>query len=57
MNGLHNFVELNIFPLGSYDFIIGMDWLDLHYVFLDCHNNTFACIDDEGKKIIVKGIP
>jgi hypothetical protein len=28
MNGLSTKVELNIFPLGSYECIIGMDWLD-----------------------------
>jgi hypothetical protein len=27
MNGLNTRVELNILPLGSYDYLIGMDWL------------------------------
>ena len=28
MNGMSTKDELNILPLGSYDFLIGMDWLD-----------------------------
>jgi hypothetical protein len=26
MNGLHTKADLNTTPLGSYDFIIGVDW-------------------------------
>jgi hypothetical protein len=43
--------------LGSYDILIGMDWLDKHRDVLDCHNKTFTCIDKEGKKSTVKGVP
>jgi hypothetical protein len=28
MNGLSTKEYLNIIPLGSYDYLIGMDWLD-----------------------------
>ena len=28
MNGLNTRDELNILPLGSYDYLIEMDWLD-----------------------------
>jgi hypothetical protein len=24
---------------------------------MDCHNKTFTCLDEEGKKSTVKGIP
>jgi hypothetical protein len=47
----------NIIPLGSYDILIGMDWLDKHHAILDCHNKTFICLDEEGKHITVKGCP
>jgi hypothetical protein len=50
-------VYLNIITLVSYDILIGMDWLEKYYVVLDCHNKTFTCLYEEGKKIIVKGIP
>ena len=45
---LNNFVYLNTFPLGSYDVLIGMDWLDAHYVVSGIHNKTFTCLDEEG---------
>jgi hypothetical protein len=40
MNGLRTKADLNIIPLGSYDCLIGMDWLDQHHVVLDCYNKT-----------------
>jgi hypothetical protein len=48
MNGLSTREDLNIIPLGSYDFLIGMDWLDKHHVVLDCYNKAFTCLDEEG---------
>jgi predicted aspartyl protease len=35
MNGLNTGADLNILPLGSYDCLIGMDWLDQHHAILD----------------------
>ena len=29
-------VKLNVLPLGSYDLLIGMDWLEQHKVVLNC---------------------
>jgi hypothetical protein len=43
--------ELNILPLGSYDCLIGMDWLD--QAILDCRNKEFTCLDEEGEEISV----
>jgi predicted aspartyl protease len=34
MNGMSTWVDLNIFPVGSYDCLIGMDWLDQHHALL-----------------------
>jgi predicted aspartyl protease len=48
MNGLSTKVDVNIILLGSYDFLIGMDWLEKHHVVLDCYNKTITCIDEEG---------
>jgi hypothetical protein len=56
MNGLHTQVALNILPLGSYDVLIGMDWLASHKVKLDCFNKTIECEDDEGTKRVLQGI-
>jgi hypothetical protein len=57
INGVSTNFDMNIIPLGSYDIIIGMDWMDKHHVVLDCHNKTFTCLDEEGKQSTMKGIP
>jgi hypothetical protein len=48
MKGMSTKAELNILPLGSYDCLIGMDWLDQHHALLDCRNKRFTCLDEEG---------
>jgi hypothetical protein len=57
LNGVNTSTDLNIIPLGSYDVLIGMDWLDKHHIVLDCHNKTFTCLDGNGKQSTVKGVP
>jgi hypothetical protein len=57
MNGLSTKENLNIFPLGSYDYLTGMDWLEQHHVVLDYHNKAFTFLDDEGNLRTVHGIP
>ena len=56
MGGLFTCANLNIFPLGSYHILIGMDWFEAHLVELDCYNKSFECIDDEQNTSVVKGI-
>jgi hypothetical protein len=34
-----------------------MDWFEQHHALQDCYNNTFTCLDEEGKHSIAKGIP
>jgi len=48
---------LKIIELGSYDNLIGMDWLEKHSVFLDCYNKDFTCLNKEGNSRMVQGIP
>ena len=57
MNGMKTFEDINILPLGSYDVLIGMDWLDAHHAVLDCHNKNYTCLDEEGNQVTIKGIP
>jgi hypothetical protein len=57
MNGLNTREDLNIFPLGSYDCLIVMDWLDQHHAILDYHKKAFTCLDEEGNLRKVQGIP
>ena len=56
MNGWVTCVDMNVLPLGSYDVLIGMDWLESHRVKLDCYKKTFECMDEEGNLVVVKGI-
>ena len=56
MNGMKTFEDLNIIPLGSYDVLIGMGWLDAHHAVLDCHNKTYTCLDEKGNQVTIKGI-
>jgi hypothetical protein len=42
MNGKSIMEYLNITPLGSYDCIIGMDWLEQYHSVLDYYNKTFT---------------
>jgi hypothetical protein len=57
MNGLNTKVDVNIIPLGSYDCLIVMDWLEKHHVVLDCYNKTINCLDEKGKQGKIQGIP
>ena len=57
MDGLFTWKNMNIFPLGSYDVLIGMDFLEAHKVKLDFYRKNFKCTDEEGNLRIVKGIP
>ena len=56
MDQFETFVKLNVLPLGSYDILIGMDWLEQHKVVLNCFDKTFTCINNDGKLTSVKGI-
>ena len=56
MNGLSTKVDLNILLLGSYNYLIGMDWLDQHHVVLDCHTKAFTCLDEEDNPRAIQGI-
>jgi hypothetical protein len=47
---------LNVLPLGSYDLLIGMDWLAAHKSKLDCYHKTLECVSKEGKRITLQGI-
>jgi hypothetical protein len=57
MNGLNTNANLNIIPLGSYDYLIGMDWLDQHHVVLEFYNKAITFLDEEGNVRTVQGIP
>jgi predicted aspartyl protease len=57
INGLNTKVDVNIIPLGSYDCLIGMDWLEKHHVVLDGYNKTITFLNEEGKQGNIQCIP
>lgn len=57
MNDLQTHVNLNVLPLGSYDVLIGMDWLQKNKVILNCLENTFTFLNEKEEIVVVKGIP
>ena len=57
LNGLLTKENLNALHLGSYDALIGMDWLEVHRANVDCYEKVLECIDEEGSPGLVRGIP
>ena len=57
MNEFKTTVKLDVLPLGSYDLLIGMDWLQQHKVVLNCYDKTFTCVNSNEQPVMVKGIP
>ena len=49
--------NLNILPLGSYDMIIWMDWLEQHKAVLDCYTKILSYKYNFGAVRTAKGIP
>ena len=50
-------VKINVLPLGYYDVLIGMDWLEKHQVILNCFQKTVTCLNNEREIITVTRIP
>ena len=44
-----------LFRSGSYDLLIGMDWLEKRKVMMNCWDKTLHCIDEGGKPFILRG--
>jgi hypothetical protein len=57
LDGQNVRTNMNILPLGSYDMIIGMDWLEKHKELLDCYTNTLNYKDDYDTTRTIQGIP
>jgi hypothetical protein len=48
-------VNLYVTILGSYDVVIGMDWLESHEAILNCKTKQLSLIDDEGQRRVIVG--
>ena len=49
-------INLNILPLGSYDILIGMNWLEQHHDMLDCLHKSILCTYNQGNEVKIQGI-
>ena len=49
-------VDLCILPLGSYDIILGMDWLATHQENKGCQHKLVQCVDDIGGQVELDGV-
>jgi hypothetical protein len=56
IDGQSTKLNMNILPLGSYDIIIGMDWLEKHKVILNCYEKLFVYKDENNTVRTVQGI-
>eukprot|EP00253_Pinus_taeda_P028908 PITA_28908 len=56
IGGCHTKINLYSTTLGTYDLIVGMDWLESHKAILDCYNNTVLIRNDQGETKVIKGI-
>jgi len=56
MGGFPTQATLNILPLGSYDLLIGMDWLVSYKTKLDYYHKTLECVNEGGRKTTLQGI-
>ena len=55
-NEMDTSVNLNILPLGSYDILIGLDWMESHKNIINCLHKIYNCIDEKGNYHTIKGI-
>ena len=53
LNGFLTKVNLNILPLGSYNVLISMDWLEEHHVMLNCLHKSILYTDGLGNEVKV----
>jgi hypothetical protein len=47
--------NLYVMILGSYDVIIGMDWLESHEAILNCKTKLLSLVNDEGQRCVIIG--
>eukprot|EP00253_Pinus_taeda_P003061 PITA_03061 len=48
--------ELNVLPLGSYDVLIGMDWLEKRWSVINCKTKIISYQDELGNQQEIQGI-
>lgn len=54
--GFSIMADLNVLPLGSYDILIGIDWLEKHWSLINCKTKAINYLDEKGEKHEIQGI-
>jgi hypothetical protein len=49
-------LKVYVTALGTYDLIIGMDWLAAHQALVDCFAKRVLCVNDEGEPVEIQGV-
>jgi hypothetical protein len=49
-------LKVYVTALGTYDLIIGMDWLAAHRALVDCFAKRVLCVNDEGEPVEIQGV-
>jgi len=49
-------LKVYVTALGTYNLVIGMDWLEAHQAWVNCYGKIILCINDEGETIQIHGI-
>eukprot|EP00253_Pinus_taeda_P015287 PITA_15287 len=49
-------LRVYVTALGTYDLVIGMDWLETRQAWVDCYGKRILGINDEGEAIQIQGI-
>lgn len=49
-------LKVYVTALGTYDLVIGMDWLEAHHAWVDCCGKRIIGINDKGEVIQIQGI-
>lgn len=55
LNGMSTSMHINVLPLGSYNMLLGMDWLYLHRNKVDCYQKDIESLHENGEQIILQG--
>ena len=55
LNGISTLAHMNALPLGSYNILLGMDWLYLHRTKVNCYDKSIECLDDNDEQRVLQG--
>jgi uncharacterized protein YqfA (UPF0365 family) len=49
-------LKVYVIALGTYDLIIGIDWLEAHRAMVDCFAKRVLCVDNEGRSVEIHDV-